>query len=133
MESNLNLLASDIDSLGACSNGTLRSVDLLPRFVNYLSGAVETIDERVNLLTAPMAPYKVSFFSDCRSLISHAGDFHQKHSDEFGTDYPDELQGEAQDLIQDCIEYLNLLAPENYYFGSHPGDGADFGYWLWSE
>lgn len=133
MENNYNLVASDIDSLGACSNSTLRSVDLLPRFINYLRGAVDVIDERVNLFVAPMTPHEVAFFSDCRSLIAHAEEFHFNNSDEDWTDYSPELQEEAQNLIQDCIEYLNQLAPEGYYFGSHPGDGADFSFWEWEE
>ena len=40
------LKSSEVDSLGACSYGTLRSVDLLPRLANYLSIALDTIEVR---------------------------------------------------------------------------------------
>ena len=34
--------------------------------------------------------------------------------------------GEAVWALMDAI---NDYAPEGYYFGAHPGDGADFGWW----
>ena len=35
----------------------------------------------------------------------------------------------AEDLLDDLFDLLTELAPEGYYFGPHPGDGSDFGYW----
>ncbi len=31
------------------------------------------------------------------------------------------------------FDQLNGLAPDGYYFGSHPGDGSDFGFWIEEE
>lgn len=33
------------------------------------------------------------------------------------------------ELIEDLCSHLNEFAPEGHYFGSHEGDGADFGFW----
>lgn len=34
-----------------------------------------------------------------------------------------------QDIINELSEKLNDLCPQDYYFGAHPDDGADFGVW----
>ena len=36
---------------------------------------------------------------------------------------------QADWILEDLFDTLNALAPEGYYFGAHPGDGSDFGFW----
>lgn len=37
---------------------------------------------------------------------------------------------EANFLLNETIyDAMDALSPDGYYFGSHPGDGALFGYW----
>jgi len=36
---------------------------------------------------------------------------------------------ECADVLNDLFDRLNECAPEGYYFGAHPGDGSDFGFW----
>lgn len=36
----------------------------------------------------------------------------------------------AQMVLEEVTDKLNEHAPEGWYFGSHPGDGSDFGFWV---
>lgn len=40
-----------------------------------------------------------------------------------------ESSEDAYHYINDLIDQLNMAAPEGFYFGAHPGDGSDFGFW----
>jgi hypothetical protein len=48
--------------------------------------------------------------------------------------FPREKREEAEDLLnEDVFYFLEGLAPEGYYFGNLPGDGAHFGWWTDNE
>lgn len=40
---------------------------------------------------------------------------------------------EAAAMLERLTDTLNEHAPEGHYFGAHPGDGADFGFWKVEE
>lgn len=89
--------------IGTVSQGTTRWQDLLPRFRDLLAD----LDED-------------DWFED---LVEDIDEFlHPDVDHEY-------LGEEADELIDELIEALNELAPPFCYFGSHPGDGCDYGFW----
>lgn len=54
-------------------------------------------------------------------LIAHA---------ESIVDFDDEAAG---DVLCDLFDALDEVAPEGTYFGAHPGDGSDYGFWPCEE
>ena len=36
---------------------------------------------------------------------------------------------EAAGLLESLFATLNSHSPEGHYFGAHPGDGSDYGFW----
>lgn len=36
---------------------------------------------------------------------------------------------DATALLESLFDTLDLYAPDGYYFGAHPGDSSDYGFW----
>ena len=89
------------------SHGTLRPQDLCP----IMMSALRTVspDHYIIYRTAvhPLPPAFV---------------LEDDNADWWQSDECAEFMGELFDL-------LNVYGPEGYYWGAHPGDGSDFGYW----
>lgn len=39
----------------------------------------------------------------------------------------------AVDLLDELFDMLDSIAPDGYYFGAHPGDGCDYGWWQYED
>lgn len=99
--------------LGTLSHGTMRSEDLIPIFYSFLKRHA-TFEARGAFWSA---------WSDARLEIE-SGDI---------VAWIEESQERADYLLEDLFEELDLMAPEGFYFGAHPGDGSDYGFWKVEE
>ena len=94
---------------GSISTGTLRSQDLIPAFLEALS---KLSPEAYQQMQEPATGFAM--------VPAYA--------------LEDEESGWWYSVDCDCVMYaledaLNEHAPDGTYFGAHPGDGADFGFW----
>jgi hypothetical protein len=89
-------------NIGSVSSATMRAEDLIPAFLDELESQKPLRREHRKLV---------------REIKRRMND------DYFGTDDADyDLDALFDALNEYCLPY--------FYFGAHPGDGADYGYWL---
>ena len=100
--------------IGSISHGTMREEDLIPVFLDTL----EELD-----------PERAVGFKE-------VADLDIIESNEYGVCYNDEddigglsSQELALHILDDLFTALDEYAPPYCYFGAHPGDGADYGFW----
>ena len=86
---------------GSVCSGSLRDRDLISAFADEL-----------RRLQGVLEPSEL--VGRCRAALEGA--------DEIAED-------EASALLDELFDALDALAPEGHYFGAHPGDGVDFGFW----
>ncbi len=99
--------------LGSVSCGTMRTEDLLKAFANELAYICTTTPRIVREVHAWLdGPEAYAKDYECDAGIYDAI---------------------GMGLVADLFELLDRFAPEGYYFGSHPGDGADYGFWPCEE
>ncbi|MBO0715708.1 MAG: hypothetical protein J2P55_00025 [Rhizobiales bacterium] len=100
-------------SPGTVIHGTLKTDDLLESFASELEHniqrnaqafASDALQAERNRLTA--------LITEARGAIG-----------------ADDVGGMASDIVDSLIDALQAFAPDGHYFGTHEGDGADFGYW----
>ena len=95
---------------GTIISGTMRYQDLIPALLEEIS---ET-PEYAQLMMLPFGPVP--------SYVYDEGDDSEWWRSE-----------DAECLIDELFEIMNRYAPDGHYFGAHPGDGCDYGYWRFEE
>jgi hypothetical protein len=103
--------------IGTVSHGTMRPQDLIPCFLEELGA------RQVNL-----SKFALKF----RELQSEADAFlHKLHVWGVILDDNDPWwdSEESAQMLEALFDALGELAPPYCYFGSHPGDGCDYGFW----
>ena len=100
-------------SIGSVSSGTHRSEDLLPAFADALG---ELLRKQPRSLKR----------REYRTLICQArAALCRLETEQDSNDYGCSVDNFTNDLQDALCEF----APPYCYFGTHPGDGADFGFW----
>lgn len=93
--------------LGSISSGTMRAEDLISTFASELENLIRTNvtalnrNERKRLATIVVEAYAIEDF------------------DSEDADY----------ILEDLFDALEVFAPDGAYFGANEGDGADYGFW----
>ena len=94
-------------------SGTHRSQDLIPAFMMVIRETPEFWDLYFTL-------------PDCIMFIG--GEFIMDESDEWF-----DSEDCSMFLNDELFAVLQMYAPVGHYFGAHPGDGSDFGFWEYEE
>ena len=94
---------------GSVIHATLRNEDLIPAF----AGLLLYVDNKRYWAFLKKNP-------DLR--LAQEAKYFDRKTDWWETE-------EATEVCNDLIDILNEYAPVGFYFGSHPGDGSDFGFW----
>ena len=101
------------------SHGTLRTADLLSAFIGEL--------ENLTLLNGDWLAMPENH--NVRNLLSGLIGQAQDMFAEDGESIEEGKEEQADWLLESLYEALDSFAPEGFYFGAHPGDGSDFGFW----
>ena len=88
------------------SHSTMRLEDLIPRFLIVL--------KNIN-------PSEASLY--IRDYNINDGDYVEIE------EWVETHESDAYFLLEDLFNALDSCAPEGFYFGSHVGDGARYGFW----
>jgi len=109
---------NDNDSLKNQSliSGTTRLEDLVPHFLKFLAGikgkSIPELMEEIGLSLASQAAIYC--------WLMGVDDI----------EVPDDVQGEISSFLsEELFQKLSEVSPDGFYFGSHPGDGSDYGWW----
>jgi hypothetical protein len=100
--------------IGSISHGTMRNEDLVPAFLDTL----ETVDKK-----------------HARSIKREYSKALRKLAGVNVRDYSEEQYSEDLTYLvnEDLFNALSNHTPDYFYFGSHEGDGSDYGVWISQE
>lgn len=106
------------------SSGTLRTEDL----ISSLSAELARFYDHTPELVRESRAWTASPL-DWASLDYCEVDWEEVSDDDLESVIGEPYHARGPELVQDLFNELNELAPEGWFFGAHPGDGADFGWW----
>jgi hypothetical protein len=93
-----------IATVGSVISGTMRKEDLIPDFIFEL-GELEHESDNLSEIITRFNESDKSYFK------SEDSDFD----------------------LEELFDMMDEHSPEGYYFGAHPGDGSDYGFWMFED
>jgi len=106
--------------IGSISHATMRPRDLIPCFADELEWLVkESASKHTGTLTPQFSDH-LDIIRECRELTEQ----------DYESEDPETIERIGCILNEDLFYALNEYSPEYCYFGSHPGDGSDYGFWI---
>lgn len=111
-------------SIGTVIAGTLRPEDLLSAFLSeveslaLLSGGFLSRPENF-----PLRDYFANVVGEAQDCFAEDGESLKPG------ECSEDGQSNATEVLEALQDALEHFAPPYCYFGTHPGDGADFGFW----
>jgi|GEM_PF-1419037 len=99
-------------SIGSVSSGTMRPEDLIPAFLSQLEHELKYGPKQDRATRKAHA----ALVRDITARMDELENY-------FDTD-------DASDDVAALEDALQSYAAPYFYFGAHPGDGADYGFWL---
>ena len=105
--------------IGSISSGTMRPEDLIPAFCDCLD------DIRQNYVYC-----EVGKEAEARHHHERINDFLASIEQSRNTNEDYYSSEDADYDLEKLFDMLNEYSAPYFYFGSHPGDGADYGFWL---
>jgi hypothetical protein len=109
--------------IGSISSGTLRAEDLIPSFVDCLDELVE--DLSLSLPPEASAEQQQAMVREVARITDLLAAIEARQAKDGYFDSEECLYD-----IESLEDELGNHAPPYFHFGAHPGDGADFGFWL---
>jgi len=110
-----------IAELGSVSSGTMRAEDLIPRFVSVLDDLKQTLALGV----------KPGEEMECVKVVGQLDDLLGRiERDMAEENYYNSETFAYNDDLEELWDALEAFAPKGAYFGAHPGDGSDYGFWM---
>ena len=110
-------------NIGSVSHGTMRPEDLIPDFLYELEHQKPLRREHRKLISQ----IEKSMVS-CRCDVPCRGQTKVDNEDLHRQQYFD--SSDCVDDLESLFDALDCYSPPYFYFGAHPGDGSDYGWWL---
>lgn len=102
-------------NIGSISHGTMRAEDLIPAFIDELESQKPLHRAHRKLITS------------IQKNIARYEDNPPENVESDGSYWDSE---DASYDLESLFDALGEYCAPYFYFGAHPGDGSDYGYWL---